>query len=350
MALSRTRSSALALFASTVTAAGLLVPVAASAATPHLDPATLSRGADPSVAYMVRDTIRDGSLRVPATKQGHHDALWEVAGGYVVRDVDVGPRALVRVSFISRAGAERVIARSRDWIDVAVSASGRRVAVQRSSNATGLRTVISVSRPRSGHVLAHREMRLATLAAVTDHRVLVGLRARWHHPATVWWNYRRGTVRRIYGQAALGADVRHDKVVFDRTPVGEFCNRVAVLTRPARTLWHSCRTYPHQWSADGRHAIATHTYFDAAGTDPWWVLAGRTGQRRATVSGRLDKNAVWEDDAHFLTLGQSDGGQAAIVRCDLGGSCERASRLWDVPVPSDPSVFYAPPPVVLAGP
>lgn len=57
---------------------------------------------------------------------------------------------------------------------------------------------------------------------------------------------------------------------------------------------------------------------------------------------------MWEDDAHFLTLAQSDAGRAAIIRCDLTGSCERASRLWDVPVPPDPSLFYASPPVVLA--
>jgi hypothetical protein len=78
------------------------------------------------------------------------------------------------------------------------------------------------------------------------------------------------------------------------------------------------------------------------------VVDGTTGQRRATIHGRLDWEAVWEDDTHFLTLAQSDAGRAAIIRCDLTGSCERASRLWDVPVPAEPSLYYASPPVVLA--
>jgi hypothetical protein len=63
------------------------------------------------------------------------------------------------------------------------------------------------------------------------------------------------------------------------------------------------------------------------------------------ITGRLDWTATWEDDHHFLTLAQSDSGRAAIIRCDLSGDCERASRLWSVPVPAD--LYYAPPPVVL---
>lgn len=325
------------------------VPQASAAAAGHaIDPAALPRGADPAVVTLVRDTIRDGAQRVPATKRGEHQALWVVAGGYVVRDYNVGKRHLVRVVFISRSGGRREIARSRDWIPVAVAPGGRRLAFQRSSGPALQRAVITVESPRSGHVVASREFRLGNLVAVTARRVLLGRRLHWHHPATVWWNYRRASVRRLYHQAAIGADVRHDKVVFSTSSVGDFCNRVAALSRPARTLWRSCAIYPHQWSPDGRRAIATHTYFDAAGTDRWWVIDGRTAKRQAMIAGRLDWGAVWEDDQHFLTLAQGDTGKAAVIRCDLTGSCERASRLWDVPVPPDPSVYYAPPPVVLA--
>lgn len=347
----RTRTHLRIAAVATAIAAVALTPLAPAAAEPaHLDPAALARGANPAVAYLVRDTIRDGDRRVPAPRRGRHQALWVVAGGYLLRDIDVGPHRSTRVVYVRRDGERRVVARSRTSVTVAMSASGRRVAVQQPSGLTDVRTVITVSRARTGRVIAHRELRSTTLVAVTDHRALLGRRARWHHPATDWWNYERGTLHRVYHQAAVGADVRHDKVVFDRTPTGEFCNRVAVLSRPARTLWHSCRIYPHQWSPDGRHALATYTYFDAAGTARWWVIDGRTAQRQATIAGRLDWDAVWEDDGHFLTLAQSDAGESAIVRCDLAGSCERASRLWDVPVPPDPSVYYARPPVVLASP
>jgi hypothetical protein len=329
-----------------VTALAFLPQLPAAAEPAHIDPAALPRGDDPAVVYMVRDTIRDGDRRVAATKWGEHQSLWVVSGGYLVRDVNVGPRGLTRVVYISRAGERRLVARSRDWMAVAVSASGRRVAVQRSSGSTGLRTVITVTFPRTGRVIAHRELRMASLVAVTDHRALIGRRARWHHPVTVWWSYEHNRLRRIYHQAAVGADVRHDKVVFDRTSVGEFCNRVAVLSRPARTLWHSCRMYPHQWSPDGRHAIATYTYFDAAGTARWWVIDGRTAELQARIAGRLDWDAVWEDDAHVLTLALGDSGQASIIRCTVGGQCERASRLWDVGTATYQPNFI-PPPVVL---
>ena len=323
-------------------------PAVAAAPTP-VDPAALPRGADPAVVHLVRDTIRDGDLRVPATERGRHQALWVVAGGYLVRDYNVGHPHHVVVVHIDPSGERRVVARARDWIDVAVSPSGQRIAVRRSSGSSGLRSVITVSEAASGRVVAARTLRLGTLAAVTDHRVLIGKRARWHDPATLWWSYERDRTWRLYDRAALAADPEHDTVVFAGTgDVGDFCTRVAVLSDPAHTLWRRCDTYPHQWSPDGSLALATHAYFDAAGTDRWWVIDGRTGVRRSTITGRLDWDAVWEDDGHFLTLAQSDAGRAAIIRCDLTGTCERASRIWRVPVPSEPSLYYASPPVVLA--
>lgn len=314
----------------------------------HLDPAALPRGADPAVALLVHDTIRDGDLRVTATTRGRHEGLWVVAGGYVVRDYNVGRTRSTVLTFISPAGEQRLVARSRHWIEAEVSPSGRRLAVQTWVGPLGQRSVVTVTRPSSGRVVARRELRLATLAAVTDSRVLLGRRVHWRDPATQWWDYERDTLRRIHGQAAVAADVRQDTVVFATPARGEFCNRVAVLSRPARTLWRSCGLFPHQWSADGAHVIATRTYFDAAGTDRWWVVDGHTAQRQATIAGRLDWDAVWEDDEHFLTMAQSDTGRAAVLRCDLTGTCERASRIWRVPVPSEPSLYYAPPPVVLA--
>jgi hypothetical protein len=324
-----------------------MMPVATGyAGDPHLDPAALPRGAAPAVAHMVRDVIRDGDRRIPATTRGRHEALWTVDGGYVLRDYNVGRPRTVRVVFIDGRGETRLIARSREWVDVVVSDNGRRVAYQRSSVGTGTGVVVGVEKPRSGRLLARREFRLANLVAVTGTRVLLGRRLRWHDPATTWWHYGRDRMTRVAGQAAVGADVGHDRVVFNTSSVGEFCNRVAVLSRPARTLWRSCGIHPHQWSPNGRRAIATRTYFDAAGTDVWRVVHGRTGVRESRITGRLDWDAVWEGDSHFLTMAQSDAGRVAVVRCDVDGACERASRLWEVPVP--PDLYYASPPVVLA--
>ena len=113
--------------------AGVLAPRGTAApAGERLDPAALPRGADPGVAMLVRDTIRDGALTVPATHRGRHDALWVVTGGYLLRDYNVGRRRLVRVVFVSETGKRRLVARSRQWVDVEVSPGGGRVAVRRS--------------------------------------------------------------------------------------------------------------------------------------------------------------------------------------------------------------------------
>ena len=78
------------------------------------------------------------------------------------------------------------------------------------------------------------------------------------------------------------------------------------------------------------------------------LIVSGTAEQLTEVTGRLDWTAVWEDDGHVITQAQGDAGGAAIVRCDVDGACERASRVWDVPLPSEPSLYYEPPPVVLA--
>lgn len=349
---------ALVVLASVVVAPGPAVTASAQAAlrqpapVPTVDPATLPRGPDPAIAHLVHRTIRDGDLRVRAPGgRATHESLWVVEGGYLVRDVDVGTHYRVRVRYVTPAGQRDLVTPSQRLVGVAVSADGAEVALQEDLGWTGVRTRVSVVRVATGQVLARRTFRLASLVAVTDRRVLLGRRTHWRDPATVWWTYRgetRHRVRRVHDQAAVRADLAHDRIVFSTSPPGEFCLRVAALSRPSRTLWRSCSSAPHQWSPDGAHVLLTHTYFDAAGTDTWSVADGRTGQVVASISGRLDWDAVWEDDSHFLTLAQSATGTAAVVRCDLTGVCERASRTWDVPVPADPSIYYAPPPVVLA--
>ncbi|WP_239456518.1 hypothetical protein [Nocardioides solisilvae] len=158
--------------ATTGAALALLLPFGSSlpaAAEPApVDPAALPRGADPTIAHLVRDTIRDGDVRVPAPSRGEHQALWVVAGGYLVRDYSLGPREWTRVVFVGRDGGRRVVTRSRGPVPVAVSASGRTVAVQRPSSPDGLRTVVRVTRARTGRLVAQRTVRQATLVAVTE--------------------------------------------------------------------------------------------------------------------------------------------------------------------------------------
>ena len=67
----RTRSALRVAVATTAVTALAFLPRLSAAVDPaHIDPAALPRGADPAGVYMVRDTIRDGERRVPATETG----------------------------------------------------------------------------------------------------------------------------------------------------------------------------------------------------------------------------------------------------------------------------------------
>lgn len=309
----------------------------------RLDPAALPRGANPGIVYLVRDEIRDGKLRVAAPTWGRHEALWKTAEGYVVR---AHRGRLTRLVSVSQTGRKRVLTEAHSFVGTAVSPNGRLVAWDQDVDDQGMRQVVKIANPRTGKVLAQHRFRVTSVVAVNRAWVLLSQR-RASGPRTFWWNYRKDAVSPVYDQPASGVDLRHDRIVFDLRTDGDFCNRVALLSEPSHTLWRSCRFYPHQWSPDGAHAVATATYFDAAGTYYWATIDGTTAARLGRVTGRLDWDAAWEDDEHFLTLAQSDEGKAAIIRCAVDGRCERASRLWNIPLP-ELSVYYAAPPVVLS--
>lgn len=342
----KTRTSAVrALVASAMTTAFLAVAAPGSTtAVGGVDPAALPRGKDPAVTYMVHDTIHDGARRVSATK-GQHVGLWNAARGYVVKDTARGGR--FRLTYVSRTGHTRLITRRAEFT-AAVSGRGDRLAWDTFVGPVeGPPSVVTVVNPGTGRVIASRRFaKGAHVVAVTEHRVLLARISTPRTKGTLWWNYDSNVLRRYADLSAVRVDFRNDRVVFDIPRDAPACNRVALFTRPARTLWRSCLWYPEDWSPDGEHAVSTHTYFDAAGTDRWRVIDGRTGERTSRITGRLDWQAVWEDDSHFLTMAMNPAGQAAVIRCTLDATCERASRLWEVrPGPDD---FYVAPPVVLA--
>lgn len=310
-----------------------------------LDPSAMERGGNPAITYLVRNTIRDGALRVPATSGV--DALWDAARGYVVQDFRRGEpeRNVYRLTFVGRDGEKKVLARAAS--SAAVSENGRRAAWSRVEGRYGAQSVVTVVNPATGKIIETRRFPAgARVVAVTGKRVLVS-RLFTTSDGTLVWNHGRGTLRQIAAQSAVSADIRNDRLVLDVPRDAPACVRVARFSRPGQTLWASCRWYPHAWSPNGDRALATHTYFDAAGTDRWLVVNGTTGTRQDRITGRLDWDVAWEDDGHFLTMAQGEDGKAAVIRCDVSGACERASRLWDIGLPEQ-SVFYDGPPVVLS--
>lgn len=328
-------------------AAGLVAlgtPGVALQAPGTVEPAALPRGGDPHVAHVVRNTIRDGDLRIPATRR-HHEALWITAKGYLLKDSGSQPdRIAYRLVHVDRDGARRVL--SQEARSVAVSPDGTRVAWSVDLGRDGSPARVTVAVADTGRVVASRRFRDGIqVTAVTRHRVLLS-RLFTYRRGTAWWNLGKDRLRRISDLSAVGADLSHDRIVLDIPRDAPACNLVAPLSHPSKELWRSCRIYPHAWSPDGEHVLATHTYFDDSGTDRWLVIDSTTRERVGRVLGRLDWDAAWEDDDHFLTKAQSASGPAAVIRCALDGRCERASRVWDLG-PVDYQPFYLSPPVVL---
>jgi hypothetical protein len=328
---------------------GTAAPVVARSGA--VEPADLARGGDPATTFLVRDTIHDGATRVAATALGRHERLWDVRGGYLLQDwIQRSQRyRLVFVGAGGHAGERSVIGHSPLQMSVAVSPSRARVAWTHGRNELTRPTEVLVAELPSGVAVASRTFPWARVVGVTGARVLLSRRGAEPRATTVWWNYLRHHLTPVTGRETIRADLAHNRIVVATGAFDEpaFCNRVAPLSHPRRTLWKSCRWAPHAWSPDGSRLLATHTYFDDVGTDRWLTMRANTGQRLGMFTGRLDWDAVWEDDAHALTLALGDSGKAAIIRCDVAGACQRASRLWDVGKATYQPNYIAPP-VVLA--
>lgn len=344
--LNRSRRLLAALTTSAAVLAVGVSAVPAQANPDHVAPASLDRGAKPRIAYLVKNTLHDGDRKIRVRRAAMHQELWTTAQGYVVIDRIDNARHGHRIMSISEAGERKVIARPTWFETAAVSPRGTRLAWSDAKSDIGEPVVVTVADPHTGAVKARRTFDRAQVIAVSGRRVLLTKPGYRRVIRTWWWNYRTGTMRTISDQYAVRADIRNDRIVLAPGSGVPNCNRVARLTRPGRTLWRSCGITPHAWSPDAERALSTHIYFDVAGTDRWVVVDGRTGETGDRVNGRLDWDVAWESNRHFLTMAQGDDGNAAIIRCTPSGSCERASRIWDLEI--DPDAYYVAPPVLLS--
>jgi hypothetical protein len=312
----------------------------------HVDPAALDRGAAPRIAHLVNNVIHDGDRKIRVRRASMHLDLWTTARGYVVTDQVDNDNYRMRITAVSNSGDRKVIGRL-SWLEgSAVSPQGTRMAWGEAQGDLGEPVIVTVVDPHTGAVKARRSFERAEVIAVSGRRVLLTRPGYRRDIKTWWWNYRDNTTRKISDQYARRADIRHDRIVFAPGSGVPDCNRVARLSRPGITLWRDCNITPHAWSPNGEQALATHIYFDVAGTDRWVTVDGRTGEKGGRVNGRLDWDVAWESNRHFLTMAQGDDGNAAIIRCTPSGSCERASRVWDLEI--DPDAYYVAPPVVLS--
>jgi hypothetical protein len=103
----------------------------------------------------------------------------------------------------------------------------------------------------------------------------------------------------------------------------------AVLEADGGSLWQQCDFSLDHFSPDGRLLLAGPAYRDGLGDATATVLDAGTGSvllRIQMPPGAFVTDTAFEDDGTVLLLAH-DSGSWAILRCDLGGTCERATEV-----------------------
>lgn len=139
-------------------------------------------------------------------------------------------------------------------------------------------------------------------------------------PTTPSW----GLVRVSAVSAAAG-------LVAGYTEIGDGDACSAVFEDGAdQPLWDTCQYSFDHFSPDGQYLVGSVAYRDGEGNPFAVVVEARTGVVVHTYDVVYVHDTVFEDDDSLLIsvrLLDGDTRQAALVRCDFYGSCERATPI-----------------------
>ena len=298
----------------------------------ELHPRTVTRGPNPRVAYYDRRShrIHEGARSVAARFPGLLVQLGDVRGGWVMVNQEPDPAATTTFRFVNPRGRSRVLARESYANLDAVSADGRSIAL---STAGALRTsVVRVADGRTATRAFDGGGRVVALGRVT------ALVSTGH--GSVWWTPQTRRVSAYSADQAYDADTTAHRVALLRgntsttyvssyprgsrppwlLPDGERVGRFSVDDRRVLTLGH-------------RAAMPTGHSYSLLRT-----RSARRGVVRRSFLGRLDpvQDPRWETRTTFLALVRRGGVhhgsvQEAWLRCTVKGSCERASRVFELP-------------------
>jgi hypothetical protein len=316
---------------------GSLAPaaVAGGEGPTQVRPSRSPQGERPQVLHEQREVIHDGDravrVRVPRDQRtGDTRLLGRTTRGYVVGssrqlDPDHWRFDLWRV----RPGhaTQRIRSFSTDAVgDYTLDAQGKRIAI--AIDRRGFSGLL-VLRVPSGKVVARRPMAGQLTLEHFGRRLLV---SRLEPERTVWFAPGTGAVDRVAAKRSVwlgrGLVTREER----RTnPEGYPCLRVVRLSAPDEPVWRSCTWSPWALAPDGRHVVVGKNA-DAPSTGPTRLqvqrLDGGAVVRELRVPARGDagfSTVLWEDRSHLLMVTQ-DLKRAAVMRCSLAGTCERATR------------------------
>lgn len=292
----------------------------------------LDRGPEPTIPYVDTDS------GVPVVHEGGetreldvNDRLAAVVGaGDVVwtsdqSDIDFvlirpdGERVLLTEG-ISAPEAQRHFA--------GVSADGTRMAWSESmsgSNAGEGSTTLWYADAETGKVL-HRGETHGGLDAIgfVGSRVLLSK----YDESTMLWDAPADKYTSWKGiQVAYETEPSLGLVSLGRAGADGFpCGALVESDAPTVDLWRSCDRRIDTFSPTGEFGTATHPQTDGLGPTILQLVQARSNKVLVTLGGdeHLMANPAWESDRAVI-VSVSVGGEWALVRCTVDGTCELAS-------------------------
>lgn len=130
----------------------------------------------------------------------------------------------------------------------------------------------------------------------------------------------------------VGAVSEAAQLVAGRTSASDDGSCWAVLPADGgRPLWETCDYSLDHFNPDGGLLLAGPAYRSGAGDTVIGVLDARTGDvvhEFETPRDGFVVDTAFESETEILAV-VAEGNESAIVRCDVGGDCERATRIAD---------------------
>lgn len=287
-----------------------------------IDPASLTRGPDPTVPHTDRGWFAFGDQRVKVGKDATY--LGRSGSSYVV----IGYRAKKNTHQLLRIGTDGSKTLLRTGLDpygTVLSRDGSRVFSAKIA-AKSKRTVFRVFDATTGERTTRRVLPgYAQLLAATRTRAYLSDDTR----GTYTVNARGRKATTLTSERAVLVDLANDLVqTFTGDPYRNGCSRLVHVSDPTDEVWKSCSERVEAIAPDGSAFATVDLLSDGIG--PSLVL---TRDIDGTLTGRYATTwfgtVRWESGTSLLAVANGPE-RAALVRC-TAGRCENAADTYATP-------------------
>lgn len=317
-------------------AGALVLPPAPATAGPGTDPTALPRGADPRVTWLGGITLhtadgRDVGLPLPASRAPYLRLLGRSHHSWVVADLGKKQGFTSQVLRVHHGHYRTILTvdNSYDRPTYQLARHGDQIATWDYDRGGTTASIYSWEGRRLGERSTEG---FSQLLGFEGNEVVFANKkvARWT----------AGSPPVPFAKSGLLVDESHDVlfVIIAGKVVGP-----TSLASPGTPAW-TARFAPRAVSPDGRWVAGYSQKSIYRKTRTLEIRSMSDGSLQPTTGLQLPPNAAlaWEDGDHLLAGVRSDRGNA-LVRCSVGGSCERATdwlRGQAVTVPYQVEYFF----------